>query len=85
MEIHPKLKYWVDILMAIAFVLSGLSGIIMYFVPWGIQVNILGISRSVWPVIHEWSSFSMVALVIIHLIFNWNWIVSMTKEFFIKK
>ncbi len=85
MEIHPKVNYWIDVVLGISFIIAGTSGIIMYFVPWGSDALVLGISRSVWPTIHEWSSFVMVASVLAHLVLHWGWLVAMTKGFFRKE
>ena len=34
--------------------------------------------------IHEWLGVSLAAAIIAHLLFNWNWIVNVTKTFFKK-
>jgi len=34
--------------------------------------------------IHEWLGISMIAGIITHLLFNWKWIVDVTKTFFTK-
>jgi hypothetical protein len=85
MEIHPRVNYFVDLFLGISFVFSVLSGVIMFFVPWGSDAVLLGISRGSWPLIHEISSFAMVGLVFLHLVLHLRWIGSMTKGFFIRK
>jgi len=82
--VNQKVDYFVDLLLGIAFVIAGLSGFIMYFVPWGSDAVVLGISRGSWPLVHEISSFAMVGLVLLHLILHFRWIGSMTKSFFVK-
>lgn len=83
--VNPKIDYFVDLFLGISFIFAALSGIIMFFVPWGANQAILGISRSFWPRIHEWSSFIMVGIVLAHLILHFKWIGHMTKSFFRKK
>lgn len=34
--------------------------------------------------IHEWLSIALAATVIVHLLLNWEWIVSVTKRLFVK-
>lgn len=35
--------------------------------------------------IHEWASYILVVLLVIHLVLHWNWIVCMTKDIFLSK
>lgn len=83
--VNPKVHYFVDLFLGIAFLVSALSGIVMYFVPWGSEQLVLGLARNQWPTIHEWSSFSMAGLVFLHLALHFRWIGSMTKSFFVKR
>jgi len=83
--VNPKLDYFVDLFLGISFLIAGLSGFIMYFVPRGSDFSLFGIARGGWPPIHEWSGFTMVGLVFLHLILHVRWIGSMTKRFFVKK
>lgn len=83
--VNPKIDYFLDIFLGISFILSALSGIVMYFVPWGSEQIVLGISRSNWPIVHEWSSFIMAGLVLLHLIFHLKWIGQMTRCIFRKE
>lgn len=84
-----KLNYLTDVLMGIFFVISAVTGIPLYLIPGGIfrggQMTFLGIEKQVWGSIHTYASFALVAVVAIHLILHWKWIVSMTKSFFNKK
>ncbi len=38
------------------------------------------LSRHTWIDIHNWTAIAIVALIIIHLILHWKWIVYMTKK-----
>ena len=73
-----KLNYFVDLLLAIAFLLVSVTGILKFpgwfghlHLPWRILSKI-----------HDWSGILMALLVLIHLILHWKWIVSMTKMIF---
>ncbi len=73
-----KTNYWVDMVIALAFVLSSVSGIVFLF-----PVNttrVLGISFAVWDQMHIWASLLMIAGVFAHLVLHFKWIVVMTKK-----
>ena len=40
------------------------------------------LSRHTWIDIHNWAAIAIVALIIIHLILHWKWVVCMTKRLF---
>ncbi len=85
-----KLNYWLDLIIALAFILSAISGMILLFAGSGgyqggrnstFQTEIAGISHWAWSDLHTWVSLVMIAGVMVHLILHWNWIVCMTKNF----
>jgi len=84
-----KLNYWLDAVIALAFILSALSGVVFLFAGSGgyqggrnpgFQTEILGISRAIWSDLHTWVSLVMIAGVVIHLVLHWEWIVCMTRR-----
>lgn len=83
--VNPKVDYFVDFFLGISFLISVFSGIVMYVLPWESNQAVFGVLRQSWPPIHEWSSFIMAGLVLVHLALHFRWIGSMTKSFFIKK
>ena len=78
-------KYWVDVGLLISFLLTGLTGIFKF--P-GVREHLASlyklIPRAKMSSIHDWSGIVLVILVGIHLILNWQWIVTMTKNIFRK-
>lgn len=83
---NPKVNYFVDLVMGIAFVLVACTGVIKF--P-GL-LRLIGMSKLAIPwgpisFIHDWSGVVMAVLVLVHLILHWRWIVSMTKSFFKKR
>ncbi len=89
-----QLNYWLDGVIAMAFMLSALSGMVFMFAGSGgyqgghnpaFQTTILGLSRWVWSDVHTWSSLIMIAGVLLHLVLHWKWILCMTREAFVKK
>ncbi len=79
---RAKLNYWIDVGLAISFLISLTTGLIK----WPGLIYTIGVPaykvlhvRNI-STIHDWSGLVMGLLVIIHLILHWNWIVSMTKN-----
>jgi len=87
------INYIVDLIIALAFILSALSGIILFFFPSGYQggrnpyyaQSILFLTTHAWKELHNWSSLAMIAGVGIHLVLHWNWMVCMTKRLLVPK
>jgi len=91
MKNKARLNYWVDVVIAVGFLLSAVSGIILYAVPSGgyqggrnpyYGRGILFLGYDAWKDLHTWASFVMVAGVLAHLVLHWNWIVCMTRNMF---
>ena len=85
-----KTNYVVDLMMATSFIVTGLTGLILFFfLPSGVQRGgqreFLGLIKATWTDIHNYAGLVMIAAVLIHLILHWSWIVCMTKSFFSKK
>ncbi len=88
-----RLNYWLDGVIAMAFMLSALSGMVFMVAGSGgyqgghnatFQTAILGLSRWVWSDVHTWSSLIMIAGVLLHLVLHWEWILCMTRKAFAK-
>jgi hypothetical protein len=81
--------YAVNIMLFIMTCFEVLSGIVLWLIlPRGVGdfVNMKndlgrvfwGLQRNEWQDLHAWVSISMAAIIIIHLIINWRWVVSVT-------
>jgi hypothetical protein len=77
-----KLKYFIDIGMLIAFLCVGITGI----------MKLPGFMRSLGrgyigniSDLHDNSGIALVIFVVLHLILNFNWLVSVTKTGFKRK
>jgi hypothetical protein len=74
-------KWCVDLAMGIAFLFCALTGIIKLMVLW----RVAGFSEIILPValiseIHDRSGVALSVLVLVHLILNRAWILSMTRK-----
>lgn len=84
-----RLNYFLDAMIGLAFVLSGLTGVAFLLMGSGgyqggrnpgFATAFLGISRATWSDLHTWASLVMIAGVMIHLVFHWKWIVCVTRQ-----
>jgi len=68
-------KFWLDVFMAISFILVGITGILKMplIVGWTIRIFDFGLFSK----IHDWAGITLVMLIIIHLFLNWAWIRAM--------
>ena len=78
-----KLNYWIDVGLAITFIIAFVTGIIKWpglSLKLGINIknlNLAAINRA-----HDRAGLIMGLLVFVHLILHWKWIVVMTKNLF---
>jgi len=76
-----KINYWVDVALAIVFLVLATTGIFLIKGLGLITIsNIFLISK-----LHTFSGISMLILVGVHLFLHWKWIVVMTKKEFGRK
>ena len=88
MSEKAKLNYAVDVVIGLAFILSALSGLVLFFAPSGYQggrnpyylQSVLFLNTQTWGILHTWGSIAMISGVGAHLVLHWNWMVCMTKR-----
>lgn len=87
-----RINYWVDVLIAVAFVIAGVSGVVLFASesgggyqggrnPAAIR-EVLFLSRTAWKGLHDWSGLAMMAGVLGHLVLHAKWIGCMTRNMF---
>ena len=84
-----KLNYLLDAVIALAFVLSGATGVAFLMMgdggyqggrnP-GFATSFLGLSRGTWSELHTWASLVMIAGIALHVAFHWRWIICVSKK-----
>ena len=82
-----KVKFFIDILMFLDFLILAISGFVLWKVlsrEGGRAGFIFILGRGDWLFIHDWSAVALVVLIIIHHFFNWNFIKCMIKSLFYK-
>jgi hypothetical protein len=88
MSSKAKLYYAIDMAIGLFFVLSALSGLILFFFPSGYKggsnpyygQTILLLTTHTWDTLHTWSSLAMIAGVGAHLILHWHWMFRTTVK-----
>ncbi|HEY60511.1 MAG TPA: DUF4405 domain-containing protein [Anaerolineae bacterium] len=73
----------VDVLAAVLFLMTAVSGIVLLFLPGGrmtSQIVMLYLTKSTWDIIHTWSGIGVIILVVVHLIIHWCWVRKVTHK-----
>jgi cytochrome b subunit of formate dehydrogenase len=74
-------NYCIDVLMLIALVLCGITGI----VKWPGLILALGLTYKDIPMaaitaVHDWSGLVICILAMTHICMHWKWIVTLTRQ-----
>lgn len=71
-----------NILVAISFLLTALSGVYLLFVPGGRGTPDLMFlfTRTTWDLIHTWAGVTLITAVVIHLAIHWKWVTKVTSK-----
>lgn len=81
-----KINYWINLLMLLAFLVTSISGIIIWLrIEYFYCQNIIGLTKFQLREIHLWGSLLLLILVSLHLLIHWDWMVRMTKNMIFKK
>lgn len=76
------LKFLIDSIAFVAFVLLATTGLLMRFVlpPGSGRFRALwGMDRHEWGQLHFWIAMAMLAAIALHLVLNWKWVVCMVR------
>jgi hypothetical protein len=80
--IRPEIRYLIDIVSLVTFIINAFSGYILWFVLPPGTFRFLGVDRYDWRIIHDHSSLVFTAAIVLHFVINSNWIIRMTKRIF---
>jgi len=80
-----KLNYVLDLLMFLSFLISAITGLILFFfLPSRIRragySELFGITKREFSLFHEYSGIIFIAFALIHIILHWRWVVFITKS-----
>ncbi|MEO8613212.1 MAG: DUF4405 domain-containing protein [Chloroflexota bacterium] len=85
-----RLNIIIDLVVALSFLITALSGIYFLFAPDGgyqggrnlnWDPNFL-FSRTTWDVIHTWAAVTLIVAAVPHFYIHWGWIKKVTSRFF---
>ena len=81
------MKYAVDLITLISFVITAISGLaIKFFMPSGVRrtglQEFFGYSRHAWVQAHDIAGIIMIIFALIHVVMYWKIFAFMTKNFF---
>jgi protein-S-isoprenylcysteine O-methyltransferase Ste14 len=86
----PRLNVAINVLVAVSFLLTAVSGVYFLFAPsGGFQGGsntgwdpMFLFSRATWDLIHTWAGVVFIGAAVVHFWIHWRWIKTMTKRFF---
>jgi hypothetical protein len=86
----PRLNVTINVVVAVSFLLTAVSGIYFLFAPSGGFQGGRSIgwdptflfSRMTWDLIHTWAGVVFIGAAVVHFWIHWRWIKTMTKRFF---
>jgi hypothetical protein len=86
----PRLNVAINMLVAVSFLLTAVSGVYFLFAPsGGFQGGrnpgwdpMFLFSRTTWDLIHTWAGVVFIGAAVVHFWIHWQWIKTMTKQFF---
>jgi len=75
------LKWSVDILMLVFFLISAITGLFKFT----LLMRVFGLTTVVLPLawmsdLHDWSGLALVILVLAHIFLNRHWLAAVTKK-----
>jgi NAD-dependent dihydropyrimidine dehydrogenase PreA subunit len=80
------LNFWVDAIIAVAFLVCAVSGIV-FLLPLGVRgvsasgvATIFGIGVPAWHAVHDWSAVTIVAGLGLHCALHYRWIVNVGRR-----
>ncbi|WMW24562.1 DUF4405 domain-containing protein [Methanolobus sediminis] len=82
-----KLNYYVDILLAVLFIVVAITGFVLYLViPSGVRQGryqeFIGITKVTWTLIHNRSAILLTLLTGLHFVLHKRWMCCMTRNLF---
>lgn len=84
MNAHGRFNVFIDVVVALSFVLVAISGVYFLFVGGshgGTNPDpMLLFSRVTWDLIHTWSGVVMIIAAIVHFAIHWLWVVKVTGK-----
>lgn len=86
-----KVNVVVDVLVALSFVATAVSGVYFLFTPTGGYQGGRNpgwdpgflFARTTWDLIHTWGGVTLIIAAVVHFAIHWRWVVKVTQRFFL--
>jgi hypothetical protein len=82
MNSRGRMNLILNVIVAISFVITVVSGVYFLFVPggrWAVDPMIL-FARTTWDLIHTWAGVLLTTTAIIHFVIHWKWVTKVTRK-----
>ena len=88
---QARINFTLDSMLFLSFVLVNLSGLLIWLaLPAGYQggrnlafnATILGLGRHNWNDLHLWSGLAIIAILSVHVLMHWKWILSTMRRYY---
>ena len=86
---RTRIRLFVVVLLLILVLFLAMSGSIMWFAfpdngengHDAVEATFWSLSQHDWTVPHRWVAIALLAVIIIHIVINWKWLVSTVRGF----
>lgn len=75
----------INLAVGLGFIFAAITGIYLLFVPGGrntITDPQILFTRTIWDLIHTWSSILMIVAAVVHFAIHWKWVTKVTCKIF---
>jgi hypothetical protein len=81
MNARGRFNLWVNITVAVSFIVTALSGVYFLFLPGGRGTAdpLFLFNRQTWDMIHTWGAVVLILAAVAHFVIHWNWIVKVSR------
>lgn len=73
-----NLKYLVDIIMLILFVITAITSVIIFY--FKEIINVHGIGRTLLGTVHNYAGILFVIIMSLHVVLHYKWIINTSKN-----
>jgi hypothetical protein len=76
-----KHNFWLDVTIFVAFLITGTTGLLLWrVISRQAGIAFLGFPRSIWVTFHLCSGMVILAGVIMHVIWHWDWLKALRRR-----
>jgi preprotein translocase subunit SecY len=82
MNSRGRFNLWTNIIVAISFLVTALSGVYFLFFPGGRDASNpqLLFKHQVWDLLHTWGAVILILAAVVHFVIHWNWVVKVSRN-----